>query len=272
MPIAIVGKGSCPRREWKIDVIGAEELEAVREHTNDGVRSGVEIDGFAEHICGAAKTAAPQAVADDYRGCAASAVLVGAKGTAEMGVYSEKGKKPRGYPARIEALGFAGTREGDRGAAHTLDGFERMTLVTPVDEILVGDAGIGKFALFSDQHNAGGIAKGKRAQQNGINDAEDCGVCADAEGEREDGDRREGRTFNQEAESVAKILQQNFHDTPTREAILAFFDGRGAGRFCGFGCGRNGFGAPPRVDVEFRAWLGQESWLVGAQRCCAPTR
>jgi hypothetical protein len=54
------------------------------------------------------------------------------------------------------------------------------------------------------------IFNGKIAEQHRIDDREDGGVGADAEGEGEDGYSREARGFAQHAEGVAQILGQDF--------------------------------------------------------------
>src|SRR5690242_11819660 len=57
-----------------------------------------------------------------------------------------------------------------------------------------------------DSYQTIGIGVGQRAQQHGIHDAENGGVCADAEGEREHGDGGEGGTAAELAEGVAHVL------------------------------------------------------------------
>ena len=54
----------------------------------------------------------------------------------------------------------------------------------------------------------------KRAQHHGIEKAEDGGVGADAEGQRDERDNRDGRGAQHRAQSVTGILQKCFQPTP----------------------------------------------------------
>ena len=112
----------------------------------------------------------------------------------------------------VEALGFAGAGESDAwsGAWLRTDSKEWLWSRQSMKfwyEVLM----IGEWAFFGDEDEAGWIAKGERAQEDGVYDAEDGGVRADAESEREDGDRGEAGAFCEEPEGVAKILQQSRH-------------------------------------------------------------
>ena len=206
MPVAIVGKSDCPRRKGEINVVLAQELETARKHADNGIGARVEIDRSAKDIRGAAETALPKTVADNDRGRAAGTVFVKTKRAAEVGVHAEKREQSCGDPSSIKALGLTDAGEGNRGAAHTLDGLEAVALVAPVDVVLVGHAGIGKFAFLRYEHDSGGIAKGERVQQDSVYDAEDRSVCADAEGQSEDSDRGKRGALGQKTESIAKIL------------------------------------------------------------------
>ncbi len=53
--------------------------------------------------------------------------------------------------------------------------------------------------------------KGKRAKENGVNDAEHRGGSADAERESEDRDDGEAGLLRQRAQGEAKILEEGWH-------------------------------------------------------------
>ena len=59
------------------------------------------------------------------------------------------------------------------------------------------------------------LLDGKIAEQDCVEKAEDGGVGADAEGEREQGDGGERRTAKQRAQAVGDILQKTFKPAPT---------------------------------------------------------
>jgi hypothetical protein len=55
-------------------------------------------------------------------------------------------------------------------------------------------------------YEASGIAEGEWAEEHGVHDAEDGGVCSDAQGQDDDGGCGEGGIFEQYAEAVLEIL------------------------------------------------------------------
>jgi hypothetical protein len=67
-----------------------------------------------------------------------------------------------------------------------------------------------------------GVRHGKRAIESGVEDAEDGGVGADAEGEREDDDREEAGAFaevtERELEILADVLEELGHVVFTSRA------------------------------------------------------
>jgi hypothetical protein len=59
-----------------------------------------------------------------------------------------------------------------------------------------------------------GVLDGEIAEQKSVDEGEDSGVCADAEGEREDGGRGEGGALSEDAEGVAEGLEQTKNRIP----------------------------------------------------------
>jgi hypothetical protein len=65
--------------------------------------------------------------------------------------------------------------------------------------------------VAGDNNEAVRIPHGQRREQEGIDDAEDCGVRTDAGRKSEYGDGREAGALRKHAESVADVLPQIFH-------------------------------------------------------------
>ena len=65
--------------------------------------------------------------------------------------------------------------------------------------------------------------KRERAQEESVDDAEDDDVCADAEGEDEDGDSGEGAILAEGAEGVAQILRESFDHGEAPGVTMNFF-------------------------------------------------
>ena len=101
--------------------------------------------------------------------------------------------------------------------------WSRQSTIVEVRDRL--ESGYGFFSAMRMRRE--GIMKGERTQQDGVYDAENRGVRADAQGKREDRDRGERGALDQETEGVAKILQQSFHGGPHRDVTYRGLDGPG---------------------------------------------
>src|SRR5215475_54078 len=67
-------------------------------------------------------------------------------------------------------------------------------------------------ARFVQYHDAFGMGVRNRAQENGINDAKDCGVGANAESERQHRNESECWLLCQQPQGVTKFLEDGMHD------------------------------------------------------------
>src|SRR5215510_15299880 len=61
----------------------------------------------------------------------------------------------------------------------------------------------------------------QRAQQRGVDDAEDCRVRADAERESDDRNPREAGFLQQQSRAIAQVLQQGLHNSSTRRCQMS---------------------------------------------------
>ena len=91
-----------------------------------------------------------------------------------------------------------------------------MGTVAPVGEIQrVNDVALRVALGFPDAHQLMGLGERQRTQQDGIHDAEDSGIRADSQRQREYRDDAECRAATQQARSVAQILRELFGRVPT---------------------------------------------------------
>ena len=79
---------------------------------------------------------------------------------------------------------------------------------------------------FGKLDDAVRLGEGKRAEQHSVHDREYCGIRADPQRQRQNGDDGEPRTLRQHADRIAKVLPDGTHPVPPgvmlRRALLAF--------------------------------------------------
>src|SRR5439155_13692389 len=86
---------------------------------------------------------------------------------------------------------------------------ERSRLAAPVGEVRIGRAAAldpGALHVAPQLDEPIGIAIRERADAHRIDQAEDCGVAADADREREDGDEREARRLAKRTQRIPDVL------------------------------------------------------------------
>jgi hypothetical protein len=87
-----------------------------------------------------------------------------------------------------------------------------VVLLAPVAEVRVRD-GHGRHLLapLAEAHEPVRVFEGQRPQQHAVDDRKDRRVRADAQRERENGDRREAGLLEQHPKSVPNVLPERFH-------------------------------------------------------------
>src|SRR5437764_4318866 len=118
-----------------------------------------------------------------------------------------RGNPSASDPFRGRAPFFAGKIVGL--AAEKSQVGEGMLRSAPIEIVRVTDRAAGKGGrLLADINEPFGMRIGQRAEQDGIDHAEDGNVRADTESESEDRERREARLFRDHSECVANVGQQ----------------------------------------------------------------
>ena len=80
-----------------------------------------------------------------------------------------------------------------------------------------------------------GIDVRQRAQKDGINNAENCGIRTNTQGKRQNRDRSHGRCLRQRAECVPHVLNCASHTRLQRAQLVSSHVPRKARRFSRFG-------------------------------------
>jgi hypothetical protein len=104
----------------------------------------------------------------------------------------------------LERLSAGGERGGRRAEQrHTAEG---NAVRPPLLVVELGDPGLVEAVCgvgVPEHHQPLRVSERQRPEQDGVDDAEDCGVGADAQRERQERDAGEGRLLEEGAESIA---------------------------------------------------------------------
>ena len=138
-----------------------------------------------------------------------SEVFVDAEITAQSGTDAERVEEVRRHPHAVDPLGLA--VRGQRGSPGSNDChlFERVASVAPVEKRRVADvAGGAVGTAIADHHEPLGERVGKRPKEDGVQDAENRRVGADAERQGDQRDRRERRRAPQQPRGISHVAAE----------------------------------------------------------------
>ena len=189
-------------------VLGVEgKLEARRHDADDDDRIAVEQRRLADDRRVAPEGARPQRLGDHRRPLGAVRVVAGferAAGDRRHAQQREDVGRDDGHRNR-RRLAVAGQRDGGRRVPG--DVLHGAGLRAPVEDVEVG-AVVGLVADGGvDGDEARRVGEGQRLQQHAVDDAEDRGVGADAEGQHHDDQRAEARRLEEEPECLAEVSE-----------------------------------------------------------------
>ncbi len=129
---------------------------------------------------------------------------------------------------------------------------ERLIVLLPVEKVWIGDRAVLKVWLALVQHDELlGMRIGKRIEQDTVDHRKERSVRADAERERQDGDRREAGAFAQRANGESNILRQFVKPSPAPLIPRDVLDQRHIAEFPPRCC--SGLLQPKRRDLPDRA-------------------
>ena len=201
-----------PLLEEGVDVGLAFELELGGNDSRHGEAAPVERERAPDYGGARTEAPAPQAATDEDHGCRTEPVVCGVEVTARHGVDSEDAEEVGRDHLAAEVLGLpssghVGVLPAERGQA-----LEAAAVLLPVDEVRIGDRHAREVRRrLAEPHQAVGIAVGQRLEENAVDDAEDGGVGADPERQRDHRDGREARVPGQHAQAVPNVLEQDPH-------------------------------------------------------------
>ena len=121
---------------------------------------------------------------------------------------------------------FGRTLAGERKIQRTIRGDlrKRVIVIAIGDEFRRGKRRGGEFRLhIFKPNNLLWIWIRQRTKQNSVDDAEDCGVCADTESQRENRDDGESGILRETAYAVAHVLGETFQPAENVHVARPFF-------------------------------------------------
>ena len=189
------------------------ELEGGGHDAHDFVLTGVEFDGLPDGIGVAGVAGGPQAVTEDDDVVFTGLVFAGGPGAPDLGRDAEE----------VEEIGGGGEGERMLGAAfggevdvvgpieegHVLEG---GVLGLPIEEVGAGEGVFaGRGFGFVEADELLRMAVGEGPEEDCVDDAEDGGIGADSDGQRDGGNESESPGVPQVAEAVLEVEQEGPH-------------------------------------------------------------
>ena len=182
---------------------------------DDGVAVMVERDVAADDVAIGAEDRLPGFMAQ-HHDVSSGLLLVAKKAPPHHGVDPQHAEEIGADGLRLQLPGSAFAGQGVVVVVIRGERLEGMIARAPVKEIriaeAVSDVGLARRSVqHQRRHQAVRLGKRQRAQQYGVDQAEDGGGGADAQGQGQNGGQREGGTLAQLAYGKAKVLQQLAH-------------------------------------------------------------
>src|SRR5690242_1342867 len=185
------------------------KLEPGRHHPHDGEAAAVERDRLPQNIGIAAEARDPEPVAQEGE---RRALVGGGEPTTDLGTGREHGQQVGRDRRGLDLARVSGTGEVVALRGRGPDTREVVRQRAQVVQVRKRDA--EPHALEPRGHNLHEPVRFRvrqRPEQHAVNGAEDGRVGADAEGEGEDGDGREGGALGERTDGVAQVLEQRLH-------------------------------------------------------------
>ena len=190
---------------------GVGKPEGRRHHADDRVARPVDADGAADHLRVGAEAPPPERVAEDRDRGPAAEVLAGQERAAEQRPHPEHREETVGGLEAEHGLRALGAHEGHEPVTVGGDLREDARSRAPVAEVGKRNPvrfSAGAEARFVELHEAVGLLVGQRPQHDRVDQAEDGGGRADAQGQRGHDRRGEPRPPRQQPQREARVLHE----------------------------------------------------------------
>ena len=168
------------------DVLGRVELEVRGQHAHHGVGHAAERQALAEDVRILAEAPHPEAMGEHHHRSRAEDVLLGEEVAPQRRIHAQQGQHRGAHETGSEPLGDVHPGEIEGPAPEGGQVREALLLRPPVQEVGDADAHLreGGRALMDEDEPLRSLVR-QRPQQHAVHHAEDGGVGADAERQRE---------------------------------------------------------------------------------------
>ena len=192
---------------------GLAALKLRRRYAHDGIGVLVDFYVLADDVRIRGEMRLPEAVADHRDGRASGLFIVrGKKAAAEDGMHAKHIEIIGGSHHAPDAFRFTFAREAHGSEDARRDAGKTLLAVAQGLDIRIGKAQVVLGLALCQRHNLAGVGEsGNRIEERGIDPAENCGVCADAQSQSKDDNRGVAGGFGDHAQAVAYILPERGH-------------------------------------------------------------
>ena len=204
--------------QWNpdVDVYRSQGSNPSRQDAHDGVLFVVQLEGCSHGVLPAAEMPLPEAGAEQDNVILSGLIFTLLEGPSEEWRDAEEGEEVCLGFGGGSLLGFtcAAGVDASPKAVETCS-FQGLALRLPIEIIPARKLVVPRPILaLPELHEPVGIMERKRAQQNGINDAENGRVRANSKCQRQRRHDREAGVLRQHAQAVAKVLPKGLHGQP----------------------------------------------------------
>src|SRR5580704_12682403 len=203
----VMGVGVAANGEVKVGG-PCQKLKSRAQDADDLIRHAIQNDRLANNIRITAEFLLPTIRRRDDRRCSAWRIVRVCKKSTQSRSRASQRKKTAGHQRFVREYRVASASQRQvlaRESRHILKG---IIVMTPVLEIDPGDtdaSGLGRG--FAEPHEALAVRVRQRPQEHGIDHAENGGVRAYAERQRQNDDQREAGRLANAAKAIANVLK-----------------------------------------------------------------
>ncbi len=183
-----------------------------RQNANQGKARAVKFERLTDEAGVAAESSLPKAVGDDRDTWSARAVIFRCERAPNSRAHAKCLEQVCRNPQAIQAFYVPAASHVRVPTSHGRDGIQGGGVVAIVEEVWKRKRSIVAVrAHRSNPERAVRMSEGELPQENSVDDAEQRGVCANSQGQREHGHGQKSWPFHQRARAAMNVVQECSH-------------------------------------------------------------